>query len=47
MKLGLLVGILMLMFQYDGCSSLFEDEDTRQFYETLPDLKSFIPGVST
>ena len=33
-------------FQYDGDSSLFEDEDTRQFYETLPDLKSLIPGVS-
>ncbi|ESN94504.1 hypothetical protein HELRODRAFT_189416 [Helobdella robusta] len=25
--------------------SLFEDEDTRQFYETLPDLRSLVPGI--
>lgn len=30
----------------DGTDSgIFEDEDTRQFYETLPDLKAIIPGV--
>ena len=34
-----------LQFQYVGDSTLFEDEDARTFYETLPDLKSFIPGV--
>ena len=27
-------------------NGLYEDEDTRQFYESLPDLKSLIPGVS-
>ncbi|UYV64261.1 UPF2 [Cordylochernes scorpioides] len=29
----------------DGYSSLWEDEDTRMFYENLPDLKSSIPGI--
>ena len=37
---------LLLQYQYDGDTSLFEDDDTRQFYETLPDLKAIIPGVS-
>lgn len=32
-------------FQYEGDTSLFEDEDTRTFYETLPDLRSLIPGI--
>lgn len=32
-------------FQYDGDCTLYEDEDARTFYETLPDLKAFIPGV--
>lgn len=32
-------------FQYTGDSTLFEDEDARSFYETLPDLKAFIPGI--
>ncbi|ESP01156.1 hypothetical protein LOTGIDRAFT_139905, partial [Lottia gigantea] len=32
-------------FQLEGDVSLFEDEDTRTFYETLPDLKAFIPGI--
>jgi len=30
---------------YDGESSLFEDEDTRQFYENLPDLKAVVPQI--
>ena len=25
---------------------MFEDEDTRQFYEKFPDLRAIIPGVS-
>lgn len=33
-------------FQYDGEKELFEDEDTRQFYENLPDLRAMLPGVS-
>lgn len=32
-------------FQYVGDTSLFEDEDSRIFYENLPDLKAFIPGI--
>ncbi|KAK6176702.1 hypothetical protein SNE40_014951 [Patella caerulea] len=32
-------------FQLEGDITLFEDEDTRTFYETLPDLKAFIPGI--
>ncbi|XP_059153524.1 regulator of nonsense transcripts 2-like isoform X2 [Physella acuta] len=32
-------------FQYDGDKTLFEDEDTRSFYETLPDLRAFIPSI--
>ena len=32
-------------FQYEGDKTLFEDEDTRSFYETLPDLRAFIPGI--
>ncbi|BFZ08914.1 hypothetical protein BsWGS_11958 [Bradybaena similaris] len=32
-------------FQYDGDKTLFEDDDTRCFYETLPDLRAFIPGI--
>lgn len=32
-------------FQFDMDTSLWEDEDTRTFYENLPDLKSFIPGI--
>ncbi|CAL1527027.1 unnamed protein product [Lymnaea stagnalis] len=34
-----------LEFQYDGDKTLFEDEDTRSFYETLPDLRAFIPSI--
>lgn len=32
-------------FQYVGDSTLFEDEDARAFYESLPDLRAFIPGI--
>jgi regulator of nonsense transcripts 2 len=32
-------------FEYAGENSLFEDEDTRQFYENFPDLKAIIPGI--
>ncbi len=32
-------------YTYEGDSSLFEDDDTRMFYENLPDLKSVIPGI--
>lgn len=32
-------------FQYGGDKSLFEDDDTRSFYETLPDLKASIPSI--
>ena len=34
-----------LFKQYDGSSGLWEDEETRIFYENLRDLKSFLPGV--
>ena len=30
---------------YDGESALFEDEETRQFYEQLPDLKATVPQI--
>lgn len=30
---------------FDSTTSLWEDEDTRQFYECLPDLKLLIPGI--
>ena len=36
---------MMLQFQQEGDLSLYDDEDTRQFYENLPDLKAIIPGV--
>ena len=26
-------------------TSFWEDEETRSFYETLPDLKAFIPSI--
>ncbi|GFS94914.1 regulator of nonsense transcripts 2 [Nephila pilipes] len=29
----------------DGSLLIWEDEDTRSFYENLPDLKAFIPGI--
>lgn len=32
-------------FQYEGDTSLWEDEETRTLYETLPDLKASIPGI--
>ncbi|KAK3800761.1 hypothetical protein RRG08_003165 [Elysia crispata] len=32
-------------FQYGGDKSLFEDDDTRSFYETLPDLRASIPSI--
>jgi len=35
-----------LQFEYLGDTSLFDDEDTRQFYENIPDLKAVIPGAS-
>uniref|UniRef100_T1IJL6 Regulator of nonsense transcripts 2 n=1 Tax=Strigamia maritima TaxID=126957 RepID=T1IJL6_STRMM len=31
--------------EFDGDTSLWEDEDTRSFYENLPDLKALVPGV--
>ncbi|XP_064473011.1 regulator of nonsense transcripts 2-like isoform X2 [Ornithodoros turicata] len=31
--------------ELDATSSLWEDEDSRSFYENLPDLKAFIPGI--
>lgn len=31
--------------ELDGTTSLWEDEETRSFYESLPDLKAFIPGI--
>ncbi|XP_020615608.1 regulator of nonsense transcripts 2-like isoform X2 [Orbicella faveolata] len=31
--------------EYDGSSGLWEDEETRIFYENLRDLKSFLPGI--
>ena len=36
---------LLLFLQYDGSSGLWEDEETRIFYENLRDLKAFLPGV--
>ena len=35
------------ILQYDGDTGLWEDEDTRTFYENLKDLKSLVPSVST
>ena len=35
----------LLQHVYDGESALFEDEDTRQFYEQLPDLKAVVPQI--
>lgn len=31
--------------EYDGSSGLWEDEETRIFYENLRDLKAFLPGI--
>lgn len=31
--------------EFEGLLSVWEDEDTRSFYENLPDLKAFIPGI--
>lgn len=31
--------------ELDSASSLWEDEDVRSFYENLPDLMAFIPGI--
>lgn len=33
------------MEEFDSTTSLWEDEDTRQFYEQIPDLKIFVPGL--
>lgn len=32
-------------FHYDGDTSLFEDEETQQFYEKLSDLKATVPQI--
>ncbi|KAL8621336.1 hypothetical protein ACOMHN_053357 [Nucella lapillus] len=32
-------------FQYEGDTNLFEDDDTRCFYENLPDLRALVPGI--
>ena len=32
-------------FQYDGDTSLYEDEETQQFYEKLLDLRAIIPQI--
>lgn len=34
-----------LEFQYEGDMCLWEDEETRTLYESLPDLKASIPGI--
>ena len=39
--------VMILQFQQEGELSLYDDEETRQFYENVPDLKSIIPGVCT
>ena len=39
------VFLCLLQHVYDGESALFEDEDTRQFYEQLPDLKAVVPQI--
>ena len=39
--------LCFLQFQYEGDTNLFEDDDTRCFYENLPDLRAVIPGVGT
>lgn len=31
--------------EFDGTSGLWEDEETRVFYESLKDLKAFLPGI--
>lgn len=37
---------LYFILQYDGDSGIWEDEDSRVFYENLKDLKASLPGVS-
>ncbi len=37
--------LLTFSFQYDAENGLWEDEDTRTFYENLKDLQSFVPQV--
>lgn len=32
-------------FQYDGDTSLYEDEETQQFYENLLDLRAVLPQI--
>lgn len=32
-------------FNYDGDTSLFEDEETQQFYENLLDLRAIVPQI--
>ena len=32
-------------FHYDGDTSLYEDEETQQFYEKLSDLKAIVPQI--
>ena len=36
---------MLYQYQYEGDLTLFEDEDTRMFYEHLKDLRAFIPGI--
>lgn len=32
-------------FNYDGDTSLYEDEETQQFYEKLLDLRAIVPQI--
>jgi len=36
---------IVFFFQYDSENGLWEDEDTRTFYEKLEDLKERVPQV--
>jgi regulator of nonsense transcripts 2 len=35
----------LFIFQFDSSTSPWEDEETRQFYECIPDLKALVPGI--
>ena len=34
-----------MYFKFDSTTSPWEDEETRQFYECIPDLKALVPGI--
>ena len=47
MMMMMMMIMMMIQSQQEGDLSLYDDEETRQFYENVPDLKAIIPGVRT